>query len=268
MWRKTSIIKRILRDLAWMIFNKIENNGNSNFYKNGERFFMDNLFKYFKHTGGGKKIIFDIGANIGEYSSMLLDMSQKYSVPIEVHLFEPTKSCFKLLVKKFKEINNIVVNNFGVSDSNSIATIYYDKEQSGLASLYQRNLEYYKISLNKSEKIILKRMDEYIEEKGIAHIDFIKIDIEGHELKAFESFGNYLNSDFVDFIQFEYGGANLDSHTSLMEIYKFFKERDFSIAKIMPKGLELREYAPWMENFMYSNYVAISNRILKEFSKK
>ncbi|GLI54154.1 FkbM family methyltransferase [Thermodesulfovibrio yellowstonii] len=107
-------------------------------------------------------------------------------------------------------------------------------------------------------------MDEYIEENNIKHIDFIKIDIEGHELKAFYGFGSYLNSDFIDYIQFEYGGANLDSHTSLMDIYKFFEERNFSIAKIMQKGLELRKYSPFMENFMYANYVAISNRVLKK----
>lgn len=174
-------------------------------------------------VGGGKRIVFDIGANIGEYSSMLLDISQKYLVPIELHLFEPTATCFETLIKKFKDINNVILNNFGVSDSNSISKIYYDKEQSGLASLYQRNLDYYNISMNKTEEIILRKLEGYIEEQLIKHIDFIKIDIEGHELKAFEGLGKYLNIDFVGYIQFEYGGANLDSHSSLMEIYKFSK---------------------------------------------
>ena len=106
-------------------------------------------------------------------------------------------------------------------------------------------------------------MDEYIEEKNIEHIDFIKIDIEGHELKAFDGFDSCLNGDFVDYIQFEYGGENLDSHSSLMEIYKFFEKRGFSVVKIMPSGLELRKYSPFMDNFMYSNYVAVSNKVLE-----
>ena len=104
----------------------------------------------------------------------------------------------------------------------------------------------------------------YIENKGISHIDFIKIDIEGHELKAFEGFGSYMNADFIDYIQFEYGGANLDSHTSLMELYAFFEKRNFSIAKIMPNGLLVRAYKPWMDNFTYSNYVAVSNKVLQK----
>ena len=209
-------------------------------------------------------MIFDIGANIGEYTSMLQKKSKDINeVVIDLHLFEPTKSCFDIIGHKFKDNSNIKLNNFGASNSDGTAIIYSDKEQSGLASLYQRNLESYNLELNQKEKIQLKRLDNYIKENNIEHIDFIKIDIEGHELKAFEGFGNYLNGDFIDYIQFEYGGANLDSHTSLMEIYKFLTERNFQIAKVLKNGLEVREYKPFMDNFQYSNYVAISNRLIK-----
>jgi hypothetical protein len=124
-------------------------------------------------------------------------------------------------------------------------------------------LDTYNLELNQSEEIKLKRLDVYINEKNINHINFLKIDIEGHELKAFEGFGDYLSGDFIDFIQFEYGGANLDSHSSLMDIYKLLESKDFEIAKIMPYGLELRKYQPFMDNFQYSNYIAISKRIVK-----
>ena len=154
------------------------------------------------------------------------------------------------------------LNNFGASDKNCEATIFYDKEQSGLASLYRRNLNAYNLELSKSESIKLKRLDNYIDEKSISHIDFIKIDIEGHELRAFEGFGKYLNGNFVDYIQFEYGGANLDSHTSLMELYNFLENRGFKIAKVMKNGLEIRKYSPFMDNFNYANYVAISDKVL------
>ena len=261
MYTQTSLLKRKLRGLAWKVFNKIENNGDARFEENGEKIFVENLFKTFKANGGGK-IVFDIGANVGEYSSMLLDNSQRYGIDVKLHLFEPTQSCFEIISKKFDAKNNVTLNNFGISDSNATAQIFYDKEKSGLASLYQRNLDSYNLEMNQSEEIVLRRMDEYIKEKNITHVDFVKIDIEGHELKAFEGFGEYLNSDFIDYIQFEYGGANLDSHSSLMELYKFFKDRNFSVAKMMPNGIEIRNYSPYMDNFNYSNYVAISNKIL------
>lgn len=256
MFKKMSFIERKLRALSLRVFNLIENNGNANFDKNGEKVFIDNLMTSFKN-GGGKKVVFDIGANIGEYSNMIKTKSSSLSLDVQIHLFEPTKSCFETISKKFGD-NNTILNNFGASNEDCEATIFYDKEQSGLASLYQRNLVVYNLELNQSESIKLKRLDGYIEENSINHIDFIKIDIEGHELKAFEGFGKYLNAEFIDYIQFEYGGANLDSHSSLMDLYKLLNERGFEIAKIMPKGLEIRAYSPFMENFNYANYVAIS----------
>ena len=257
MFIKTSYIKRKLRGLSLKIFNAIENNGNCNFDKNGEEVFIDNLLNSFKN--GGVKVVFDVGANIGKYSKMIVNKSA--NIDIVLHLFEPTKSCFESITEKFKSKENIRLNNYGVSDQNTTATIYYDKETSGLASLYQRNLDSYNMELNKSEEVVLKRLDDYIAENNIQHIDFIKIDVEGHELKAFEGFGKYLNSGFIDYIQFEYGGANLDSHSSLMEIYKLLNDGGFKIAKIMKKGLEVREYTPYMDNFNYSNYVAVSNKV-------
>ncbi len=263
MFKKMSFIERKLRNFSLKVFNSIENNGNANFDKNGEKVFIDFLLTSFKNGRGGEKVVFDIGANIGDYSEMIKNKAKLLNLDIELHLFEPTKSCFETISQKFKDDINVFLNNFGVSDKNGEATIFYDKEKSGLASLYQRNLDIYSLQLNQTESIKLIRLDNYIEENNINHINFIKIDIEGHELKAFEGLGKYLNCGFIDYIQFEYGGANLDSHTSLMEIYKFLQERGFKIAKVMRKGLEIRKYSPFMDNFNYANYVAISNEVIK-----
>lgn len=265
MYTTMEVWKEKLRNLAWNIFSKLENNKNINFDKNGESYFIRDLFKILNKTNSNKKIIvFDIGANIGDYTAMLQAESLPNQLNLEIHLFEPTKSCFSVLTEKFNNDKNIILNNFGASSEESEAVIFYDKEQSGLASLYDRNLDAYNLKLSHSESVSLKKISNYIEKKGISHIDFIKIDIEGHELKAFECFEYYINADFIDYIQFEYGGANLDSHTSLMEFYTFFEKRNFSIAKIMPNGLLIRAYKTWMDNFTYANYVAISNKVLKK----
>lgn len=62
-------------------------------------------------------------------------------------------------------------------------------KKSGLASLYNRNLNAYSIQMNKSESVDTIRLDSYINNKKIKHIHFLKIDIEGHELKALEGGG-------------------------------------------------------------------------------
>jgi hypothetical protein len=158
------------------------------------------------------------------------------------------------------------LNKKGHTDTEKICHIYYDKEQSGLSSLYKRDLNGYNIELSKSEEIETICALNYIEREQIPHIDYLKIDIECHELKAFEGFGKYFSSDFIDFIQFEYGGCNLDSHTSLMELYAFLEGKRFKVGKVFPRGLEVRSYNQYMENFSYANYVAISNRLTEEIA--
>ncbi len=56
-----------------------------------------------------------------------------------VHCFEPAKETFKKLVSNNFPAN-VTLNNFGVSDEDSESELYYDREGSGLASLYNGNL--------------------------------------------------------------------------------------------------------------------------------
>ncbi|MHB8829912.1 MAG: FkbM family methyltransferase [Syntrophales bacterium] len=253
-------IKKKTRNFAWKIFNKIEKNSHGDFTENGEKYFVENLFKKFQQTDT-EKTIFDVGANIGQYSEMLTGVSKIHSVRIKIHLFEPTRKCFEELTAKFSQSDHITLNNAGISNINGAAEIYYDREESEGASLYQRNLRFYNVQMDKHEVIRLRRLDDYIKEKKIHHIDFLKMDIEGNELKALEGLGKYLDPDFIDFIQFEYGGTNLDSHTSLMELYQMLTDRGFLVAKVMPGGLEIRNYAPFMENFQNANYMAVSKNV-------
>lgn len=261
MFVKMSYLKIKFRNQLFKIINFIENNGNSNFETNGEKLFINNLLRFFCKDNYKKRTIFDIGANNGQFSIMVEDKSLELNMNIDLHLFEPTRKCFSVVYDKFKN-KNIKLNNFGISDKEGSAYIHYNKEGSELASLYQRNLVDTDFEFIQSEEIKLRRMDTYIEELNIKHIDFVKIDIEGHELSAFNGFGKYINGDFIDFIQFEYGGCNLDSKTSLLEIYQFLLARNFKIGKILSNGLEMRDYAEYMEDFNYSNYVAISNKVL------
>lgn len=262
MFIKRNILIKKLTNLCYMIFNRLENNDNPDIETNGEKIFLINFIQYLKKTSG-YGIIFDVGANIGNYTNTLLELSNLYSLNLEIHLFEPLKSSFLTLKNKFASQENIILNNFGLSDEIKKTEIFYDEEKSGLASLYKRHIKHFGIDFKKSEIIMLKRADEYIQEKAVKHINLLKIDVEGHEYYVLKGFGEYLNADFIDFIQFEYGGTWLDSHTTLKDVYFFLEERGFKIAKILKGGLELRPYHPYMENFQYANYVAISEKIIK-----
>jgi FkbM family methyltransferase len=51
----------------------------------------------------------------------------------------------------------------------------------------------------------------YICNHALSHIHLLKLDVEGNEMKTLQGLGDYLNSQFIDCIQFEYGNCNLSS---------------------------------------------------------
>jgi FkbM family methyltransferase len=260
MFVKMGIVKKTIRKVALKVFNIIENNENHHLHINGEEAFLDLFFKNCKRK---KIIVFDIGANNGEYINLLSEKAEENAIEIEIHGFEPTEHCFKILKNRFSKKKGVVLNNFGLSDTACEATIYSDSKGSGLTSLYERNLDHLDINFNNTEIIQLEILEKYITKHDIDHVDFIKVDVEGHELKVLQGLGKYLDINFVDLIQFEYGGTNLDAKTSLLDMYTLFKDKDFLIGKILKEGADIREYSPFMENFSYANYVAISNNFNK-----
>ena len=238
--------------------NRLENNGTYLWDLNGEKVFLYDLAKDWNDKD---VCCFDIGANIGDYAGYLFQaVGDKRN--FKLHLFEPQLKCVELLNNAFGKDERVKINSVGLSSKNNLATIYKNEDGSALASLYERDVKYYNYALDKKEEIVLRRADEYIEENGISKIDFVKIDVEGHELEVLEGFGKYLNSDFIDYIQFEYGGANLDSRTNLNDFYNLFTAKGFVICKIMKNHLEVRSYDPRYENFILQNFVAVSKKLL------
>ncbi len=241
---------------------RLDNSGNANISKNGEESFIRSLLQEYR----GKEFTFlDVGANIGEYTDLILEHAG--SQPVRGFLFEPQKKCLEILSRKFGTDPRLALCGFGLSESERSADLFKDADASGLASVYKRDVEHYNIAFTEVEPISLKTGASVMATSRISHIDLMKIDIEGHELMALRGFGEILHADKFDFIQFEYGGANLDSRTSLMDLFRFFTERGFSVCKLMRDGLESRPYDPRFENGMYQNYVAVSSRIVRRYER-
>ncbi len=207
---RCNYLSRKLRSLAYRTFNYLENNGNANFNTNGERLFLNNLLNMYQGMKLDRMVIFDIGSNTGDYIQMVLERPPPWTINGVIHLFEPMQACFDILNKRFSNytLHNIVLNKKAVSNNNGVAKIFYDVDKSGLASLYKRNLNAYTINMDKFEMVETVRLDTYITERSIDHIHFLKLDIEGHELAALHGLGTFRSGEFIDFIQFEYGGAN------------------------------------------------------------
>ncbi|MBK8352977.1 MAG: FkbM family methyltransferase [Saprospirales bacterium] len=127
---------------------------------------------------------------------------------------------------------------------------------SGLASVYQRNLDFIDIKMDKIEKISVKKMDDYCIENNISEITFLKIDVEGNELSVLNGAKKLLSENKIKYIQFEFGGCNIDSRTYFKDFYDLLNEK-YKVYRILRDGLfHIEKYSENLEIFVTSNFFA------------
>ncbi len=130
-------------------------------------------------------VVLDIGANIGYYSLLFAKLVGKKG---KVYAFEPEPSNFALLIKNINAngYNNIVPINKAVSDKDGKVKLYLEKENFGAHKIYNDSNE-----KKNSIEVDSVRLDSFFQNKN-KKIDFIKMDIEGAEIKAIKGMQNII----------------------------------------------------------------------------
>lgn len=219
------------------------------FESNGERYVMEYVRKHVITTQS--PVIFDIGANVGNYTKELL----KIFPQAQIHSFEPARETYRKLQSRISsEEGNVILNNYGMSDVCTKSTLYYDKEESGLASLYNRQLDYVNIDFSKSEEVLLGTIDSYCKEKGIDAVDFVKMDIEGNELKALNGAKELICAGKIHAMQIEFGGCDLDSRTFFRDFWNLLHDK-YKVYRVVKDGIyEIGKYEEQLEIFTCTNF--------------
>ncbi len=198
-------------------------------------------------------VIFDVGANVGGYTTMLLSV---FNNPV-IHCFEPADETFKCLNNAHGEKENVLLNKFGLSDVNSRGRLYYDEEKSGMASIHKRELGWLGMDFEKSEEIQLETLDHYCSNKNIEAIDFLKMDVEGNELNVLKGAEETLRKGSIRVMQLEFGGANVDSRTYFKDFWNLLSP-EYHVFRLLRDGLySIERYDETLEVFVCTNYLFI-----------
>jgi len=214
------------------------------------------VLEYIKNKfGDNQKIIhiFDVGANEGYYSILL---GTVFEFNVQIYSFEPSKKTFNELLKNTQHYENIRHFNFGFGEKAETLNLYSYPEVSTLSSLYQRKLDHFGIQMNVLEKVEISTIDTFCAELGINHIHFLKLDIEGHELSALKGAYNMMLAGKIDFIQFEFGGCNIDSKTFFQDFFYLLID-NYNIYRILQDGLsKIEQYSELNDIFLTTNFLA------------
>jgi len=220
----------------------------------GERY----VIKYIKDAQGGNSSItvFDVGANVGDFAYTVQNILGQSAT---IFCFEPKKSTFDALKMRFSDVENPKLFNFGFGNKQETVTLYFDRdpEKSGLASVYPRNLDHFGIYLKEQETIQLTTIDTFCQENDINNINFLKMDVEGHEISVLNGAKRMINADAITNILFEFGGCNIDSRTFFQDFYYLLKDK-YHIYRVLQDGLfPISEYREIYEIFLTTNFLAV-----------
>lgn len=202
-------------------------------------------------------IVFDVGANVGEWSLFALQLN----IPIQLYAFEPLPLVFSDMQAHLSHYPHAQVFNLALSDKVGKGQFcHYDEtyEFSALSSFYVREVLKADHQPPKIIEVTQDTLSHFCSEHNVDHIDFLKIDAEGAEWIILKGASDLIEQNKITAIQFEYGGCYVDAKTTLQETFDFLSKHDYAIFRIMPQGLiHIPEWDPSLENFDLSNYLAI-----------
>lgn len=211
----------------------------------GELFIIDYVKQ---HTNN--HVIFDVGANKGQYLESLLNA---FGSSATIHSFEPGAGCFIDLQKYRRE--NVHLHQLALSSSRGSLTLKFDQAGSVFASVYDQDEAVIQKALTRTETIDTITLDEFCAENDINHIDFLKIDVEGHELDVLKGAEGMINRGKVKYIQFEFGPSSIAAKVYMRDFFKILSGYD--IYRVLSDGIYKIEYDMMKEIFLTSNYFAI-----------
>lgn len=203
-------------------------------------------------------VIFDVGANNGEWSFLLHKMFPES----RIFLFEPQPACQKNIVEKNIPNSELIPN--AVSSEKGIFQLYTTDEISGIASLHPRQDSYFESKIFTSIDVETITLDSVIENYDISCIDFMKMDIEGHELDGLKGATKSLKKRIIKAISFEFGSGNINSRTFFRDFWNLLYPLKYQIYRVLPSSrlMPIKEYYEDCEYFRgVTNYIAVLDEI-------
>lgn len=132
-------------------------------------------------------VVIDVGAHAGEFTKIFSALAPQG----QVYSFEPGSYARSILsrVVRMRGLQNVSIEPVGLGDKISSDTLRLPLKSSGSIGFGLSHLGDDKtVDARETveEKVDLVTLDDFVARKNLSRIDFIKIDVEGWELRALE----------------------------------------------------------------------------------
>jgi FkbM family methyltransferase len=161
--------------------------------------------------------VLDVGANIGCTSLLFGDLARK------VYSFEPSPTTYRWLVENVQraKLNNVETINLGLGKEAGTFELTFapNNRSGGFVSNLTSASEGHQV-----EKITIEKGDDFIRERQIAKVDFIKIDVEGFEQSVIEGLAATIARDQpIVALELNHWCLNAFQRTSVPDFFDFLR---------------------------------------------
>ena len=194
----------------------------------------------------------DVGANVGEYSSSLLALTDS---SCEGLAFEPSPLAFTALQTKLApEIDKrLSIFQMALGDSVGVANFHMEANAGETSSLVRHHSQVDAQVV----QIQTTTLDAAIKRFGDPQrIDLLKIDAEGFDLRVLKGASELLRTHRVAVIQFEYNAPWAFAGSTLADALDLLGDHGYSVRLLKREGLVAFDYAKYGDFFGYANFVA------------
>jgi FkbM family methyltransferase len=164
-------------------------------------------------------------AHIGAHNGKEVKVYKKLFPTSKIHLFEPNKLSFQILLNNLKNESNVQLHNIALGNKNEKKMLNISTEFPNTSSLLTPKLhkDYYpEVIFDNKEIVKLKRFDSL----NLKNINFMSIDTQGFELEVLK--GAAKNLEFIDYLIVEINRKPLYDDSPLeKDIDKFLKSHNF-----------------------------------------
>jgi len=249
------LIARIGRvDILYFAHQEIGIGESDNFEVTGEDYLVAQELP--RIIGASEPVIFDVGANWGEFSKKI-----RAAFPsARVFAFEPLPSNFEKLKANLDGLE-VECWNLGLGSTSGTQALfdYPSKHGSAHASLYPKVFSDLHQSGAEPTLCEFTTLDSFCDKQSISVIDFLKVDVEGHELEVLRGAKRLLASQAIRLIQFEFNEMNVISRTFLKDFYDLLGGFEFWRVHSR-KLIRLGKYNPINEIFRFQNILAVAGK--------
>jgi len=185
---KLKQLYRYLRNWKKLQSRHSKNSPNENYAKEIE---------FYSQMIGKGDLCFDVGANVGDKSALFIELGAK------VIAIEPQESCWRILKRRFKNLN-VIVETVALASKSETKTLFVDRSHT-LATMSQDWIDTVKQSGRFSnhawpDKLTVQTttLDALIKKHGVAA--FCKIDVEGFEFDVLQGLSQPIRTISLEFI--------------------------------------------------------------------